>query len=310
MTGRKKDDEELAEELLQEDIEKAVRQLRINAEAKRIFRADEDTWEQPEGVWDEDLHGTDQLWRINGYWPSGGLVNAIAQYKVGKTTALNNLDKSLRDGSDFLGQEVREIDEARHLSRIDLEMSEEMLSDWMDTTGIGTGKRTKWYPLRGQAGKFDIVDDRRRASWARELAGTEILFVDPVGPWLVAMGVTDESDNPGARLLLDALEALRQEAGIDEILIATHAGHTDPSRSRGPSVLMEVPDALWNLRFAKGEKRDNPDAKRVFSATGRIDTVSHELYYDRKTRALSIERKWSRHRERDMSKDDDGNDLF
>ena len=206
---------------------------------------------------------------------------------------------------------VRKIDEARHISRIDFEMSEEMLSDWIDTTGIGNGKRAKYYPLRGRAGKFDILDDRHRASWARELAGTEILIAEPVGPWLAAMGITEESDNPGLRLLLQAFEALRQEAGIDDNLIATHAGHGDDGRSRGPSVLMEVPDALWNLKLAKGAKQDDPDARRLSTATGRIDTIVHELYYDRKKRTLSAERErlWGRGH-RDMSKDDDGNDLF
>jgi hypothetical protein len=47
-----------------------------------------------------------EVYRVNGLWPVGGNVVFSAQRKAGKTTARDNLVKSLADGGAFLGRGV------------------------------------------------------------------------------------------------------------------------------------------------------------------------------------------------------------
>jgi hypothetical protein len=78
------------------------------------------------------------------------------------------------------------------------------------------------------------------------------------------------------------LDEMKLEAGVDELIIAVHAGR-NTARTRGASSLDDHPDSLWYLE-------SDPDSGcRKFHATGRdVDVAETLLEHDPGTRALTI----------------------
>jgi hypothetical protein len=238
---------------------------------------------------------TTTAYRIDGLWPTGGNVILAAQRKAGKTTMVGNLVRSLVDGDAFLAKgeifsngrgeyDVAPVDGMVGL--LDLELGRDMLHRWMGDQKIGDTDRLMLESLRGRAHLFDVLDDKRRQKWARLLAhyGVKVLILDPLGALLDAYG-RDENSNSDVGPVLQALDALKAEAGIEELFLAHHMGHSG-ERSRGASKLRGWPDAEWFIvreRAANGEEPP-PDSERFFLAEGRDVMVPEtRLEYDQDT---------------------------
>ncbi|OBF56719.1 hypothetical protein A5756_10520 [Mycobacterium sp. 852002-53434_SCH5985345] len=221
--------------------------------------------------------------RIEGLWPSGGAkVLCAAPAGAGKTTLSGNLVRSLADGDPFLGAfEVRQ--RAERIVIIDNEMTTEVLKRWLRRQGIdNTAAVVDVVCLRGQAGLFDLGNDRLRDMWTRRLAdlGCDFVIFDCLSPVINAMGVK-ESNEMGK--LLYPLTDMLTAAGVADALVHHHMGH-EKERARGDSTALGWSDANWKIvREAGKEDRyfaadkvrdaDNPVPEGLLSwdqATGRL----------------------------------------
>lgn len=221
-------------------------------------------------------------WRITDCQPKGSRVVCAAQFKAGKTTLVVNVIRSLRDGDLFLGKyEVAPVD--GKIALLDFEMGRNQLRRWYRDQQIKGTDRVVVIPMRGQAASFDLADVQVRALWAEHLRalGVKYLIIDCLRPILDALAL-DEHHDVGAFLV--PLDALCDEAGIDDALVVHHMGHTG-ERSRGDSRLRDWPDVEWRLM----RKDDDPASARFFTAYGRdCDVAEQELGYDAATRRLTV----------------------
>jgi hypothetical protein len=261
-----------------------------------------------------DPHGTpladllaepddDPVYRVEGLWPTGGNVIFSAQRKAGKTTARDNLVRCLVDGDDFLGDpdpftnpdiprfKVTPVEDGEAVYVADLELDRRTLRRWLRDQNIGQRGRVLAESFRGRVDEFDVLDEARREKWAaffRE-RGVQVLIVDPLGAILDMHGL-DENSNSDVGPVLQALDALKAAAGIRDLLVVHHMGHTG-ERSRGASKLRGWPDAEWMLLREQGEGNTEPppDAARFFMAEGRdVSVPETKLAYSLAGRRLSI----------------------
>jgi hypothetical protein len=196
--------------------------------------------------------------------PSGGKVLVAAQGKAGKTTLLINLIRCLADGDVFLGRFGIRAGSQR-IVVVDDELSDRQLQKWFREHNIrNTDAVADVAGLRGQAGLFNIMDERVRAQWAKRLRdlGCTTLVFDCLRPVFDALGLDENRD---AGRFLVAFDALVYEAGISESFVVHHMGHSG-ERSRGDSRLVDWPDATWKLVLEEPDDRESP---RYFSAYGR-----------------------------------------
>lgn len=240
------------------------------------------------------------VYRISELWPTGGNVVLAAQRKAGKTTVIGNLVRCLADGDAFLGEtdrfgttgfSVTPLQDGERVGILDLELDRRTLRRWLRDQAIRNADMVIAVDLRGRVGEFNPLDDDRRAAWAAHLReqNVRVLIVDPLAPLLAVAGV-DENDNSGVAQMLAALDQLKAEAGVSELLMAHHAGHAN-ERSRGASRLRDWPDAEWRLVREQGDagQEPPPDAARFFLAEGRDVAVTEQLLaFGRASRRLTI----------------------
>ena len=158
-----------------------------------------------------------------------------AQRKAGKTTARDNLIKSLADGDAFLGRAVALADElsfgvvplaeGERVFVADLELDRRTLRRWLRAHRIQHPERVMAEDFRGKVASLDVLDDNRRRTWSTYLAdhNVKILILDPLAALLGAYGY-DENDNTGIGRLLAALDVLKADAGITELMVIHHMG--------------------------------------------------------------------------------------
>jgi RecA-family ATPase len=238
-------------------------------------------------------------YRVQDLWPANGTVMWSAYRKTGKSTGVQNIIYSLSTGAPFLSCPVVPILPDETIIHINLEVSERTQQHY--ASYFGALDNVYLYNLRGQARKFNILSDGVRDKIAGRLSdyNAAVLIVDPLGPLLRAFGL-DENKNSadGGGAIVEALNNLAEEAGIQETLLVHHTGHGSQWRARGSSVFGDAPDVLWNYRLgrhkleeADGEEAESIDPNaRYFSATGRLDKDWEEkrVFFDERTHRLSL----------------------
>jgi hypothetical protein len=216
----------------------------------------------------------DVRYRIDRLWPAHGRVLLAAQYKAGKTTIAGNLLRSLADGDPFLDR--YHVDPpAGPVVLIDDELHPATLRSWLRGQGIVHTDRVHVVALRGRVGTFDIMSDRTRDAWARQLAdlGTAVVLLDCLRPIIDALGLSEDKDSGK---VLGAFDELLGAAGADEAAVLHHMGHQG-ERSRGDSRLRDWPDAEWRLV----RDGDQPADPRYFAAYGRdVDEAEQRVELD------------------------------
>lgn len=252
--------------------------LAIQHEGRRLFEAVQAGEREPltrvglGALLDADL--PPEQFIVDGLLHRGGNVLFTAARKSGKSTTIGNLIRSLVDGDNFL--DVFEVVEHRRVALVDLELSTGTLQRWLREQGIVNQDAVDVYPLRGRARSFNIMNDAARSAIAEDLRGADVLILDPLRPLADALGLNEHTE---MGRVLEALDALKAEAGISECIVVHHHGHNS-DRARGDSRLEDWPDAIWRLN------RDNiedPRALRMFSAFGRdVDTAAGALRLDGK----------------------------
>jgi len=303
---------EAGNEVRENDVQDAVYRIEVGDEAKRRVAA-----KRAADYPDPDLIGLgelleepddDEVFRVDKLWLSGGNVVLVAQYKSGKTTMLGNVVRCLVDGGPFLGGRapgarfgrykttpaepdrigfhVEKLADGERVAVLDLELDRRTLRRWLSDQDIENTGAVYAEALRGRVSEFDVMDDNRRAKWAAHLKslGVRVLLIDPLAPLLASYGI-DENDNTGVAGVLSALDQLKAEAGITELMVTHHMGHSG-ERSRGASRLRDWPDATWTLvREGKPGEEPPPDAARFLSAMGRdVALTETRLDYDVQTR--------------------------
>lgn len=280
------------------EVEEGVKRLRISAEAKRRFRA-EQTAELPIPEFASLTDLLDRPWPeekelVRGLWPKDGRVFFSAGAKVGKTTLVANVIRSLVDSEPFLGaHEVMPL--SGKVALLNFELSPQKMVDWLRDVGIKNTDKLSVINLRGQASTFDIREPRRRAEWAKLLRdnGVQVVVWDCVTPVLSSLGLDENNE---IRNLLYPFDELLAEAGASEGLIVHHMGHAN-GRPRGDSAAIGWPDALWYYEKDATEKVTSNEAGirvitsevRKFWAEGRDVSVDKTpLSYDHNSRRLSV----------------------
>jgi hypothetical protein len=270
----------------EQQVQRALKHFRVVREAKRRLDAEEHpplTLPPLETLRDRLARPRPAVrWRIEGWLPVDARVILTAQYKSGKTTAVNNLGRSLVDGDPWLGTAaVTSIDGC--LVIVDTEMAETQLDDWYRDQGISADDRVVLFPLRGALAGFNLLDLTVRATWAAHLRtiGAQYVILDCLRPVLDALGL-DEQHDVGRFLV--AFDALLLEASIREAMIVHHMGH-GAERSRGDSRLRDWPDVEWKLV----RQSENPASPRYISAFGRdVEVQESQLAYDPVWRQLTL----------------------
>ena len=223
---------------------------------------------------------TDAEYSVDQLLPVGGRAILAAQYKAGKTTFVANLLRALADGGKFLTQ--FDCGQPRHVALLDDELDERLLRRWLREQGVHNTDHVSVYPLKGRVSSFNILDDRVRGQWARQLEGTDFLILDCLRPVLDGAGL-DENHDVGQ--FLNAFDALTEQAGIDEQVVVHHMGH-GAQRSRGDSRILDWPDATWKITRAD---TDDPASRRFFSAFGRdVNVPEGALSFDEAVKRLSF----------------------
>lgn len=256
----------------------------------------------------------DQPWRIRRLWMQGQIVMVAAKFKVGKTTLVLNVVRSLVDGKPFLDQfETEPI--TGNLLIVNAEMTRRQFRTWIRDAAIDN--RDKVFVLHAREAGLsasDIVTPAYRDLLVETLNRHEIqaLVLDPLNPMLAASGIEENASSEVARWF-NALADVIARTGVQEVLLVHHFGHVG-DRGRGSSKFMDAPDALWTYTLgdapaavgaAKGDT-DDADAElpddamadieaalaavpRYLSATGRdVDLPRSRVVYDKDTRLLSM----------------------
>ena len=220
-------------------------------------------------------------YRIDKVWPVDGRVVLAARNKSGKTTLVGNVIRCLVDGEDFLDRYT--VDPVDRVVLMDDEMSRTMVRRWLAQQDITATERVQVVPLRGALSSFDILDPAVRRQWAQAIQGADVLVFDCLRPALDSLGLDENLD---AGRFLVALDELCREAGIRELLLVHHMGHSN-ERSRGSSRIDDWPDVKWKLVREDSDEERSPS---YFSAYGRdVDEHESRLTYDPFNRHLSID---------------------
>jgi RecA-family ATPase len=238
-------------------------------------------------------------YRIQNLWPTGGTALLAAYRKTGKSTLVQNVIRSLATGEPFLRLHVIPIAKDQSIVHANLEVDERTQQYY--ARPFGGFENAYLFNLRGRARQFNILSDGVRSRIATMLSdyGCTILIIDPLGPLLRVFGLDEnKNSNDGGGALVEAFNALAEEARIEETLLVHHTGHGSQWRARGSSVFGDAPDVLWNYRLGRHKIEEatdedaasiDPDA-RYFSATGRLesDFLERRVYFDQRTHRLSL----------------------
>lgn len=282
------DGDGLAADQFELDVAAALYRLRVRDEAQRQHTA-ATVAAMPEPVrLDMLLAEPDEPfdYRIDRLWPIGGKVLMAAQAKIGKTTFIGNVIRSLADGVLFLG-EYDPIIADGNIVLLDDELDRRMIRRWLRDQGVRNPDRVHVVPLRGALSSFNILDPDTRAKWAGVLRNldTDIVVFDCLRPVLDSLGLDENVD---AGRFLVAFDELLAATGGADALVVHHMGH-GAERARGSSRLRDWPDAEWKLVRDQGADENDPAATRYFSAYGRdVDVPEAALHYEPDTRHLTL----------------------
>ncbi|WP_314431864.1 AAA family ATPase [Microbacterium lacticum] len=224
-------------------------------------------------------------WRVEGLLPAGGRALLAAPHKVGKSTAVGNLLRTLADGGDFLGR--FRCERAERVVLIDDELDERTLRRWLRDHGIANPDAVSVVALRGRVSSFDILTSEGRRRWADHIGRADVVIVDCVRPILDALGLDENKDGGRFTVALDELLAMigPAEGVAPECVAVHHTGHGG-ERSRGDSRFLDWPDATWRIAC---EDVNDPASDRFFAAFGRDVTVAEaRLVFDAETRTLTL----------------------
>lgn len=226
----------------------------------------------------------EQTFTIDQLHPTGGNTLFTAQYKAGKTTAQLNLVKALADGEGFLG-EFAVAPLSGRVGYWNYEMDPDTFRAWMRDLGIRHPERVAVpLHLRGVVLPLGVEEVAERAAAWLKGNDVEFLIVDPAARAWQGM-VQSENDNSQIAAFTDALDFIKREGGVRDLLLTAHMGRerfeNGQERARGATRLEDWMDAGWYLR------KHPTTGRRSLRAMGRdVELAAIELEYDTVRRTL------------------------
>jgi hypothetical protein len=217
---------------------------------------------------------------------AGGNTLLVAQFKAGKTTLALNLIAALADEEPFLGAyDVTKL--SGSIAWWNYELSADMAREWIRDIGVRNPQRVA-EPLHLRGAMVPLWQDdvaERAVKWLRDNE-VEFWIIDPAARAMRGL-VDNENDNSQIAAFTDALDQIKREAGVLDLVLPTHMGRAtveeDAERSRGATRLEDWMDHGWYLT-----KDGKPaDAPRALRAMGRdVDVSAFDLAFDNETRRL------------------------
>ena len=270
-------------------LELEIQRQRLQRDARKALDLEE---AQAGFTWPESLYSlTDELdipdepvlYTVQHVMPTGTNVLLAAQYKAGKTTMMNNLARSLADGTPFLGRfNIADIE--GRIALWNYEVDRPMFRRWLRDMKIHNTERITAFNLRGY--RMPLLVKTIEDQVVEWLQRHEITFwvVDPFARAFVGSG--DENSNNDVGQFLDTLDVIKRRAGVRDLVVPTHTGRSEMAegaeRARGATRLDDWADVRWLLTKDK-------EGASYYRATGRdVDWPETQLAYDAPTRTLSM----------------------
>lgn len=274
------------EERLDGEVAQALHRLRVQDEAKRIFREEQAArdFEMPGDLRSlvDDLAAPreEDAWLVEGLIPAGGNLVIAAAYKTGKTTLVQNLTRSLVDGEPFLDRYAVSPIMGR-VALFNFELTRTQQLAWLEESGIQAQDRVMLAHLRGMRG---VLTTEAGKQWAVEQLRANSVQVWIVDPFARAASGIDENSNTEVGLFLETLDEIKRRAGVSELVLITHTGRgnaDEPVRARGATRLNDWADT--NMVVTK-----TAAGQRSLVAEGRDVWINKTLLsYDLATRRLT-----------------------
>lgn len=254
-----------AKELLRQEKASA---LFLPPEYRRSLRDELEIEEPPVSYLVEQLH------------VEGANVRLVGKNKAGKTTLLANYWRSLLDDVPFLSafRVTRPVGKVAYWNG---ELSERQFRSW--TRDMGIKNQDQGIVLHTRGKPMDLSAPVVQA-WTIEWLGSnevEVWIIDPFTRFYFG----EENSNTEVNRWVEALDMIKDRAGVKEVMLGTHEGRAVASEgeehTRGASALEGWADALWTIA------KDNDD--RFFGAFGRdVDYPQQKLGYRSSDRLLSL----------------------
>jgi hypothetical protein len=272
------------------DFERRVQErllaLRVNREAQRRENAEEVAETAPplspltlaEELAEADDEGP-LAWTVDAILPEGHNVSLTGEFKTGKTTFADiNLTRALVDGKRFLGAFQTQLAEGR-VGVWNYEVTPRQFRLWMREANIRQPERVAVLHLRGH--RLDLLTDAGQR-WAAEWLAEREVRVWVLDPWALVLGDAglEENDNTGARRLARALDRIKEQAGVSNLLVTHHTGRKDTERARGATALDDWADTRWLLTQLEGQRHFATLRSRD------VDENEWRLEFDAETRRL------------------------
>lgn len=269
------------------DVAELVYKMEVSREARKTVNAKEflEAWREPLSYPDleEDLAnvGEPDPWRIKHLMRAGSNLIIVAGYKAGKTTLCGNLIRSLADDVPFLGRYDVVVPDGR-VAVWNYEVARDQWLQWVADMDIVNKRKIVPYHLRGSHMPLIIPEVLNKlVDWlkAHEI---ETLIMDPFARAFSGCG--DENKNSDVSEFLNAVDELKDKAGVRDLIMPVHTGRSvdGSDRARGATRINDWADAQWLVTKEDGE--------RYLSAAGRdIDVPEQQLHYDPVTRLMRLE---------------------
>jgi hypothetical protein len=220
-----------------------------------------------------------QVWTIESLHARGGNTLLSAQAKVGKTTLMENLARSLLDDEPFLG-EFKVFFPERRVLYLNYEVIRDRFEQWVRQIGLEDTDRLIALHLRGLGWDLTLPDVQRQLIAACLTHDVGLMIVDPLEEAYTPLKASGDP-NPHLRTVFKELNRIKHEGRVDDLFVIDHAGHEHGDRPAGGFSKMAIPDNLWSLT------KDRTGI-RHFSAQGRDSTIEgrYTLDFDRSTLRL------------------------
>jgi hypothetical protein len=203
-------------------------------------------------------------------------VILFAQAKVGKTTLVFNLLRSIADSEPFLG--FFDVAETQgKIGFLNYELTDELCRTWAKRMPITNADRVMFWNLRGKNNPFRSREAMKEFASQVLPLEVETLILDPLSGAFIG----DTNNNDEVKRFFLMLEEFKVLAGVKHLFIMVHAGN-DATKPRGATTLRDHPDAIWSMT-------KNSAGMRLFKAEGRdVSLDEGVLNFDESTGLLTF----------------------
>lgn len=208
--------------------------------------------------------------RVENLQRAGHRTLLVASYKTGKSTLHANLTRSLTEGSQFLGRFAVKRPEGR-VGVWNAEMESDDYEDYLMAAGVSQDDRVAIWNLRGY--RVPLTCDAGAEAAVEWLRSNDVAYWI-IDPWarMCSWSGADENANAEVGPLLQRVDEIAGDAGVEDILVVHHAGHAR-GRPRGATVLPDWADGIW-LYWRDEESDDRylkAEGRKVGLATGQVE---------------------------------------